>query len=275
MGGFVAYAESEMRLEVLLLAIFTTVFLQVLSNLANDFGDFVKGTDNKERLGPERSMQSGAIDKASMKRAIIISALLSLLSGLALIYVSLEDEFWKSLLFLLIGILAILSAIRYTIGTSAYGYSGWGDVFVFIFFGWVAVAGTYYLNTLRFDAFTLLPASTLGFFSSAVLNLNNLRDHKNDKDSGKRTLVVKMGFDLARYYHLLIILAGWSCFIYYLFLKDLNVWAFMSLITIPLFARNIYKVFTVKDERKLDPELKFLALSITLFTLLFGIGLVL
>lgn len=272
MGGFVAYADENMRWNVLLLAIFTTLFLQILSNLANDYGDFVKGTDNEERVGPERALQSGDIKKSSMKMAIIILAILSLISGVLLIFISLGDDFWTSLVFLLIGILAILAAIRYTIGNTAYGYSGYGDLFVFIFFGWVAVIGSYFLISLKIENFVFLPATSIGLFSAAVLNLNNLRDHKNDAVSGKRTLVVKMGYEKAKHYHLFLLTCGWLFFIAFIIIRDLPIWAFLPLLSLPLFIKNLIAVYTVRNERELDPELKKLALSITLFTILFGIG---
>lgn len=274
MGGFVAFQMGFVRWEVLILALVTTLFLQILSNLANDYGDFSKGTDNDKRLGPVRAMQSGMITKESMKKAIWIFIFLSFLSGIYLVYLSfgLEDLF-ISLLFISIGLLAILAAIRYTIGKRAYGYSGWGDLYVFLFFGWVAVLGTYYLISSGLSWIILLPASTMGLFSSAILNLNNMRDHKNDAASGKMTLVVKLGFKNARYYHLALLVFGWLAFILFLVMKHSPEMAYLELLSLPFFLRNVLFVFKVKEESKLDPELKKLALSITLFTLLYGLGL--
>jgi 1,4-dihydroxy-2-naphthoate octaprenyltransferase len=273
MGGIVAFENGFARWEVLLLAIVTTLFLQILSNLANDYGDFVKGTDNDMRLGPKRSMQSGSINRQSMKKAIKLFVFLSLVSGFLLVYVSFgKENIFKSLLFIAIGITAILSAIRYTIGDSAYGYSGWGDVFVFIFFGWVAVIGSYFLISLEISTLVFYPATTMGLFSTAVLNLNNLRDYKNDRASGKKTLIVKIGFKNGKIYQLFLILLAWLSFLLYLLLKDAPPFAYLEFLALPLFIRNIVLVFKVKDEQLLDPELKNLALSIILFTILFGIG---
>lgn len=273
MGGFIAYDNSFRNWEILFLAILTTLFLQILSNLANDYGDFVKGTDNENRLGPARTMQSGAISKSSMKKAIILFVFLSLSSGIYLVYTSFGAEnLVKILIFITIGITAILAAIRYTIGNSAYGYSGLGDVFVFIFFGLVAVIGTYFLISLTFDYLVILPAVTMGFFSTAVLNLNNLRDYKNDATSGKNTVIVRMGFSNGKKYQLALISMAWISFLSYLFLSDADLYNYLEILSLPLFIMGLIRVFKTEDEQSLDPELKKLALSITLFTLLFGIG---
>ena len=273
MGGFIAYQHSYTNWSVLVFALLTTLFLQILSNLANDYGDFVKGTDNDQRLGPARSMQSGHIEKDAMKRAIIIFVILSLLSGVLLVYLSFgRENLLKSLVFISIGIGAILAAIRYTVGKSAYGYSGFGDLFVFIFFGLVAVVGTYFLISLDFDLLVFLPASTLGLFSTAVLNLNNLRDHKNDERSGKNTIIVKMGFLRGRWYQVILLGLAWTLFLLYLQIEQAPLNYYLVLLSLPLFLYNIARVFNVKNEQDLDPELKKLALSITLFVVLFGIG---
>lgn len=276
MGGFVALENSFSHWQVLTLAVLTTLFLQVLSNLANDYGDFLKGTDNENRIGPKRTMQSGLITKEAMKKAMILFVVLSLISGVSLVLFAFgKENLLKILLFIFIGILAILASIRYTVGKKAYGYSGLGDVFVFLFFGWIAVLGTYFLISLDINYFVLLPASTMGFFSAGVLNLNNLRDYKNDEVSGKITIVVKMGFAKAKVYHLFLILSGWICFIAYLVLTNASSSTYLVLLSLPLFFLNLRTVFRVKEEKLLDPELKKLALSITFFTFLFGLGVVL
>lgn len=276
MGGFVAFGDGESNWLVLLLAVLTTLLLQILSNLANDYGDFVKGTDNDQRLGPTRALQSGEIDRMSMKQVIYFFALLSFISGVLLIIGAFGSEMLlRSLLFLLIGIAAIWAAIRYTVGVKAYGYSGLGDLFVFVFFGLVAVIGSYFLITLRFEALVLLPAITLGLFSTAILNLNNLRDVKNDKASDKITLVVKYGFSNAQHYHAFLIIGGWISISAYILMKFSSFSPFLILLSLPFFIRNVVVVYKVKDEQKLDPELKYLALSISFFTLLFGLGIAL
>jgi len=276
MGGFIAYQHSYTNWSVLLFALLTTLFLQILSNLANDYGDFVKGTDNDQRLGPVRSIQSGQIEIAAMKRALAVFVSLSLISGISLVFLAFgKENLIKSMLFIVIGIVAILAAIRYTVGKSAYGYSGFGDLFVFIFFGLVAVVGTYFLISHHFDSSVIMPASTLGLFSTAVLNLNNLRDHKNDERSGKNTIVVKMGFSRAKWYHLFLLGGGWVLFLIYLQDQFATLNYYLVILSLPFFIKNIVRVFKVENEQELDPELKKLALSITLFVILFGIGMLL
>ena len=175
-------------------ALLTTLGLQVLSNFANDYGDGVKGTDNADRVGPLRAIQSGAITPQAMKKAIIITSLLTLLSAITLIYFAFgQDNFGYSIFFLLLGIAAIVSAIRYTVGNSAYGYRGFGDLFVFIFFGLVSTLGVNFLYSKEVDPLLILPAVSIGLLSVGVLNLNNMRDEESDRKSGKNTIVVQMG----------------------------------------------------------------------------------
>jgi 1,4-dihydroxy-2-naphthoate octaprenyltransferase len=276
MGGFVAYSQGYSNPNVLIMALITTLFLQMLSNLANDYGDSVKGTDNDNRLGPTRTVQSGAISKPAMLKAIVVFSLLSLFSGIYLIYLAFGSEYIiRSLLFLLVGLTAIWAALKYTMGKNAYGYRGFGDVFVFVFFGLIAVGGTYFLIADHFNYWVLLPASTLGFFATGVLNLNNLRDHGNDKASGKTTLVVQFGFKNGKYYHMLLILAGLVTMAIYILKFKTSDWWWLEMVTLPLFFLNIKTVLNNSDPKTLDPELRKLALTTALFTLLFGLGLIL
>ena len=274
MGGFVAYSQGYSNPKVLTLAFITTLFLQILSNLANDFGDSDKGTDNQNRIGPERTVQSGAISRSSMLNAIVVFSVLSLISGVSLIYFAFGSNYlFESLLFLLAGIAAIMAALKYTMGKNAYGYRGFGDLFVFVFFGLLAVEGTYFLISGEFNYWILLPASTMGLFATGVLNLNNLRDHENDKLSGKNTLIVKYGFEKGRYYHLMLIAGGLLSMALYIYIFHTSFWWWLEMLTLPLFFLNIKVVFNNSDRRTLDPELKKLALTTALFTLLFGLGL--
>ena len=176
------------------LALLTTLGLQILSNFANDYGDGVKGTDNEDRVGPKRAIQSGVITPQSMKKALVITSMLTLISAIALIYVAFgESNLLYSLFFLVLGIVAIISAIRYTVGNSAYGYKGFGDIFVFVFFGLVSTLGVDFLYSKQLDSLLILPAIAIGLLSVAVLNLNNMRDQVSDAKAGKNTIVVKMG----------------------------------------------------------------------------------
>ena len=273
LGSFLAATENSFKLNILILLLLTAFFLQILSNLANDYGDSLKGTDNDNRVGPERAIQSGAITSNQMKRGIIIFIVLSLVTGVLLIYIGTKNlNITTGLIFLVIGIAAILAAIKYTMGKKPYGYSGLGDLFVFMFFGITGVIGSYYLycNSLSWDL--LLPATAIGLFSTGVLNLNNMRDIENDKKCNKNTLVVHIGSKRAKYYHLLLLVAGMLSASIYIALNFNTAFQLISIITFPLFIRNIVVVFKNRNPQQLDPELKRLALSSLFFSIIFGLS---
>ena len=254
------------RTDVFIWASVTTLFLQILSNLSNDYGDAVSGADNDARVGPRRMIQSGIITKQQMKKAVIICALLAFISGLILLYVSFDGIGLTAFLFLILGIMAIAAAIRYTVGRNPYGYRGLGDIYVFLFFGIVGVCGSYFLHGTAWNWQALLPASAIGFFSTAVLNLNNIRDIKQDKENGKRTLVVKIGRSAASWYHFFLILLGWAAML--LFIKISNYENFLVICTLPLYIRDVWVVFTKDEAEILNSELRNLSLSTLLFVLL-------
>ncbi len=271
-GSFLAVADGYYDAWVIGLAVLTTLFLQILSNLANDYGDVLKGTDNDDRVGPKRAVQSGLISLRQMKSAIVLFALLSFVSGLGLLYVSLGNHFLTALLFLALGLAAIAASIKYTNGSHAYGYLGLGDLFVFIFFGLVAVLGTYYLNSLQFHWYLLLPAATMGFLSAGVLNLNNMRDMDNDRVSGKHTIASRLGYGRARIYHVLLVSFALISAAVYVLSDFHSVWNFLFVLTAPLFIHDLIQINKTQDKALLDPFLKRLALSTLLFSLLFGAG---
>ncbi len=275
LGGFAAWHRGSFQLTVSLLAALTTLLLQILSNLANDYGDSKKGTDNDNRVGPSRAVQSGAISPASMKRAVIFFSGLSLLSGILLLLAAFgtSGKLYLLLSFFLLGVGAILAAIRYTIGENPYGYAGFGDLFVFLFFGLVAVAGTFFLNGLKleFDVFYL--AAAMGLLSTGVLNLNNMRDIENDRASGKNSLVVKMGSSRALIYHVGLITLALLSFLLYSW-SHFQSWSQLSYVAVyPLFFIHIRRVVMEKEARKLDPRLKELALLSLLLVVVFGLSL--
>lgn len=265
-----AFHENNFQLNIFILALTTTILLQVLSNLANDLGDSEKGTDNENRVGPERAIQSGAISQKQMKIAVAIFVVLSLISGFSLITIStLGDNIWTSLGFVVLGIACIIAAIKYTAGKSAYGYKGLGDFFVFIFFGLVGVCGSYYLHSQDLNIKHFLPAITIGTFSAAVLNLNNMRDHQNDKASGKFTMAVKLGIKKAKLYHYTLLTIGMTSSFFYVIqepFKVLNLLFLLAFIPIVIHIKTVVKNINPEN---LDPELKKVALSTFLFSLLF------
>jgi 1,4-dihydroxy-2-naphthoate polyprenyltransferase len=274
MGSFLAYASGSFRWDVLILAMLTTLFLQILSNLANDYGDAIHGVDNEARLGPQRLTQSGIMSRKKIKFVIFLLALASFISGTLLILIGLQD-IKKILLFFLLGITAIYAAIKYTIGKNPYGYVGLGDMFVFIFFGIVGVVGTYYLHSKSYNAWLLLPASSIGLLSSGVLNLNNMRDIHNDAKMGKRTLVVRLGSRGAKIYHFFLISVSVVLSLVYTVEHYHSFYQFLFLLTLPLFIINIVSVIKNAEPTQLNSELKRLAFSTFAFSLTFGIGLIL
>ncbi|WP_019038566.1 1,4-dihydroxy-2-naphthoate octaprenyltransferase [Psychroflexus tropicus] len=271
-GSGVAFVHAEFNSTIFWLAIATTLGLQILSNFANDYGDGVKGTDNTDRIGPMRALQSGVITDREMKKGMIITTVLTATSALTLIYFSFgKDNFLLSLLFIGLGIAALVAAIKYTVGDSAYGYRGLGDVFVFIFFGLVSVLGVNFLMIKQLDYWLLLPASTIGCLSSAVLNLNNMRDEYSDKKSQKNTLVVIFGKSFAKIYHTILIVLALLGFYFFLITYPAfqNSLILVSLLAFMPILIHLKKVLKYKDPRTLDPELKKVALSTFLLSLSF------
>ena len=275
MGCFLAYADGNFNSLVAALSVLTTIFLQVLSNYANDYGDAVSGKDSDLRQGPRRAVHSGQITRSATRQAIILFSVLSLASGIALLYVALKNApssvFW---VFLGLGLACIAAAITYTAGKRPYGYVGLGDVSVLIFFGWVGVLGTYYLHTLVWNWNLLLPATSCGLFAVAVLNINNIRDIESDRATGKNSIPVRLGRERAVMYHWAILLTGMACVVLYTFIHFTQYTQLLFLLSFPLFIRNGLAVSRLRKASELDPYLKQMALSTLLFVVLFGIGLV-
>jgi len=272
-GTVLAAAQGYFNIAVFSLALGTTLGLQILSNFANDYGDGMKGTDNENRVGPARALQSGLISPKGMKQGIVATAAATLFLAILLIYTAFGSEnFYFAILFFILGLAAIAAAIKYTVGSSAYGYRGLGDVFVFIFFGLVAVYGSYFLYTQQLNLTILLPACSLGFLSAGVLNLNNMRDRISDEIAGKNTLVVKMGDKMAKNYHYSLIIGAILCFLVFSVLtsRDLNDFIYV-LGFIPLLL-HLKRVVQNEDPALLDPELKILALTTFFISVLFGFG---
>ena len=273
MGGFLAINAGVFDGLILGLSLLTTLFLQVLSNLANDYGDSVSGVDHEARQGPSRSVQAGKISLAAMKKALIICAVLSFVSGILLLFVSFRENWHYAFLFLLIGLGAIWAAIKYTVGKTPYGYQGLGDFFVLVFFGLVGVCGSYFLYSQSFDWITILPAISCGLFAVGVLNVNNIRDIESDKIAGKHSIPVRIGRSNARLYHLALIAVGWICMLVFTNLTWSGQWLHLLYgLSLPLFLINMKAVFTKEEPKQLDPYLKQLAISTLLFVLLFGAG---
>ncbi len=273
LGSALAFCKGFENYVVLGFALLTTLLFQILSNLANDLGDSIKGTDNAQRVGPTRAVQSGVISPKEMKNAVILTSVLSFISAGVLIYFGTKEMPQATIFFyIFLAIACVAAAILYTVGKKAYGYNGLGDLMVFLFFGVVSVMGVYPLYAKAIDWTLLMPASTIGLLSTAVLNLNNMRDRVNDATSGKRTLVVMMGGDLAKIYHAFLILIALGLHLY--FISELHhEMAFIGLLPGVVLVLHVRKVMQTKNPRDFDPELKKVALSTFALALLTAIGL--
>ena len=284
-GSFYAMSQGIFNWKIVILALSTTLGLQILSNFANDYGDGVKGTDNEDRIGPKRAIQSGLITPGEMRYAIFITAFLTLVSAMLLIYVSFKGKYFLySIIFFVLGILAIASAIRYTVGKNPYGYRGLGDVFVFTFFGLVSTFGVYFMFAKQIDWLLFLPATAIGLLSVGVLNLNNMRDEESDRKSGKNTIVVKNGGAWAKKYHYFLIITAMVLMLAFALIFDFshrdpnpgrfNFDLYFFLIAYFPIIAHLKRVAKNKEHKLLDPELKKLALSTFLLSVLLSLSLI-
>jgi 1,4-dihydroxy-2-naphthoate octaprenyltransferase len=274
-GSFYAMSQSMFNWKIVIFALSTTLGLQILSNFANDYGDGIKGTDNEDRVGPKRTIQSGVITPEAMKRALVITSILTLISAILLIYVAFKDHnLGFSLFYLGLGILAIASAIRYTVGNSAYGYRGYGDLFVFLFFGLVSTLGIYFMFAKEMDWFLVLPATAIGFLSVAVLNLNNMRDEASDRKSNKNTLVVKMGGEKAKIYHYFLVISAMILVLEFSYFKDFNIDQYIYVLAFIPLIKHLVTVYKNENPKELDPELKKVALSTFALSVLLSLSLI-
>lgn len=272
-GGGLAKQVGFFRWDVFALAILATLGFQILSNFANDYGDGIKGTDNADRVGPARAMQSGLLSASQLKIAIIWTSIITTAVVIYLIYAAFgRDQFLLSILFLFLGLAAIIAAIKYTVGKSAYGYRGLGDVFVFLFFGLVGVCGSFFLFAQYLTIYQVLPAVTIGCLSTMVLHLNNMRDREADAKVGKNTLAVHLGSTGAVRYHTVLFIIGVLCWLLFLYFTIHNGWAFISIIALIPLVIHLATVYKTKSHVLLDPELKKVALSTFALAGLFFLG---
>ena len=272
LGSLLAASDGYFKTTTFVWAMLTTVALQILSNLANEVGDLTKGTDNEHRLGPIRSAQSGALSMREMVQAMIVFGVIAIITGSLLIYEAFRDLLnWKSIALFIAGGASIVAAVKYTVGKSAYGYRGLGDLFVFIFFGLVSVMGSYFAMSGVLPWICVLPAAAIGFLSSGVLNMNNIRDIENDSVCGKRTIPVILGIQGAKIYHFVITLLAVICLVLYSVLHPAGWTGYLFLLTLPLLAMHLKSVYW-GEGRALDSQLKFLSITTLLIALLLGFG---
>jgi len=275
-GSALAWFDGAFDLHVLILAALTAVFLQILSNLANDYGDAVKGTDNAGRVGPVRTVQSGAITPTQMKKGIAATAAVAVFTGMWLICAGLTGLSWLYYLcFILLGLVSVAAALMYTLGKKPYGYSGFGDVSVFLFFGQAGVLGAYFLHRHELSWGAALMATVLGLFSMGVLNLNNMRDMENDQRCGKITIAVRLGLARAKIYHSFLIVAGMLGAALFTALNFISAKQLLLFLIYPVFLGDVRAILNTRENSNFDPFLKKLSLSTFVFSILFGAGLIL
>jgi 1,4-dihydroxy-2-naphthoate octaprenyltransferase len=276
LAGCLAHYNGYFDIGIFILAILTTLSFQILSNLANDYGDGVKGTDNENRIGPERAIQSGKLTPEEMYNSVKVAILISLGLSFILIFNAFGlNNFLYSILFFALAIISIMASIRYTMGKSAYGYKGFGDLYVFIFFGVVSVIGGYFLFAKHIDHIIILPAISIGLLSVAVLNLNNMRDIESDKMVGKNTLAVKLGHVKAKRYHFILVIGAilsTLLFLIFYYVSLMNLIFIIGLIPLILHLRIVK---SITEPHLFDPQLKKLALSTVFLALLIGVGYIL
>lgn len=276
MGSFLALAENPLLNPLtIVFCVLTAIILQILSNLANDYGDYKKGVDNAHRTGPQRTLQSGVLTERQMRMGISITAVVALIFGALLIFVFAQLSLQELAIFAILGVAAVLAALLYTLGKHPYGYRGLGDLYCFLFFGWVAVAGTFYLATKQLDFTILLPATAMGCCSNAVLNINNMRDYENDKASGKNSLVVKIGLKKAFVYHCLLIGIAFLSLTLFQILKQAPAYGYAFWLLFPLFLKDLLIINKTLETGVPDPLLPKQVVNTFLLTLVFGLLLLL
>lgn len=250
----------------------TTVCLQILSNLSNELGDTLSGTDSADRQGPKYALGSGDMTIGDIKKLILMFIGLCVISGLAMIQVSFGSLFkTESICLEALGAAAIVGAMKYTLGKNPYGYRGLGDVFVFIFFGLVSVLGGYYVAARELPPLImLLPASAIGCFSVGVLNVNNIRDMKTDAVN-RVTVAIKLGMKGARIYQTILVTLGWALILVFCAVYDFAPGHYIFIITLPLYIKHLQGVWT-RSERALDPMLPILVISTFFLSILAGAG---
>ena len=273
LGILLAVADYKVDPWAAVLVVLTTACLQILSNLSNELGDVLRGTDTEDRLGPGYGLNSGEMTVGQMK------VLIGVFVGLCIVFGTLMT--WRAfgtlwdltpILVLMLGAAAIAGAMKYTLGRNPYGYRAKGDIYVFLFFGLVAVLGAYFVCT-RGVGLTwklLLPAAGIGCFSVGVLNVNNIRDMKTDA-ANRVTVAIKLGEHRAKVYQTVLICLGWCCMIAFTALcwPDWRHWLWV--ITLPLYIIHLRGVWT-RTDRALDPMLPLLVMSTFALSILMGLG---
>ncbi|MDH2925815.1 1,4-dihydroxy-2-naphthoate polyprenyltransferase [Lonepinella koalarum] len=270
-GSALAQWHGTLNWSVTLLCLLTATLLQIVSNFANDYGDYQKGSDTAERIGPLRGIQQGQMTATQLRNGLMAVCVASFISGASLIALAYETT-QDLIAFAILGVLAILAAITYTVGKKPYGYLGLGDISVFLFFGLLAVCGTYYLQAHSLDWSIFLPAAACGFLSTAVLNINNLRDIEQDRKAGKNTLIVRIGAENGRIYHCILLSSAVLCYAIFAIVHKPLLLIIIAIIAV-LLAKHARFVYQQKDPMALRPMLGKMSMLALVSTVLFSLGL--
>lgn len=272
LGCMLACAEFHPGRGVIFLILLTTILLQILCNVSNELGDMLSGTDSPDRQGPSYVLSQGKLSVGDFKMMVWFYSAACALSGLGMIYCSFGTLLsMEAVVMILLGALAIRSAIKYTLGKNPYGYRGLGDLYVFIFFGLVSVAGAYFVVSHDLTSVKiLLPAASIGCFSVAVLNVNNIRDVKTDALT-RVTTPLRFGVRAAKVYQTVLIVLGWELMLFFSTLTLFDPWLYLYVLTLPFFVVHLIGVWRLSD-KALDPMLPLLVLSTFAFSILAGVG---
>lgn len=272
-GNALAFYAGGWRVSVFLLSLLTALGLQIVSNIANDYGDWLRGTDdNRSALAPARLLSEGHLQPSQVRSFLMLWIVLTVVSGCALLWMAITSV-EQGVVFALLGLLSIAAAIGYTIGRYAYGYHGLGETSVFLFFGWVGVIGSFSLQQGGLPAMVWLPASGAGLLAAAVLNINNMRDIASDREVGKNTLAVRLGFVRSRYFHAFLLICGMLC--YLLFAVFVHWQSALWLVLLPWVYGHGKRVFQATASEQVAGELKVIVLLTAGVNLLFALGVVL
>lgn len=266
-GTAVAYSSDSQNLLAASIALICSLLIQIGTNFVNDLYDFLKGTDDENRVGPTRALAAGWITQAQMKLAIYLTFGTTFILGLLLVY----HAGW---IILLIGILSLISGYAYTAGPLPLAYNGLGDIFVFIFFGIIATVGTYYVQSLHFSEFALLASIPVGLLITNILVVNNYRDAEEDKKKNKKTLTVKLGKPFARFQYSASLLISYVVPIYIFYTFDVSIYILLPFFSIPLAVKLIKDMKSLEGE-ELNKTLEYTAKLAILFSFLFSIGIIL
>lgn len=269
-GTMMAAANGFFNVAICTLTVITTLFLQILCNIANELGDAQKGTDTSDRQGPAYVLTSGALTEKDFYHLIYTFVTLSCVSGLILLWLASVNisgiYIW---IMLALGAFAIIAAIFYTMGKNPYGYKGFGDISVFIFFGLLGTLGSYFLQTGNVELEMILPAAACGFLSVGVLNVNNIRDMESDSKN-RTTIPILLGEKKGKIYHTILIVGGQLCFVAYNIVKyETSLKAYLFLCTLPIFIFHIISVWNLSG-KALDKQLPLLVFSTLVECLVFG-----